>query len=121
MRDQYRGRGAGDARVIVVLGHPVARVSEALGVLHKVDRVAQRISSCRPVGDRTEIEHREGNGKHSHDDHGISGVGQSRLAERHGHLHEVGHGRRRIVFAPGNVQIVEPGDREERSHDDAIA
>ena len=43
VREQHRRRRAGDPRHVVVLGDPVAPVSEALDPLHEVDRVAQRL------------------------------------------------------------------------------
>ena len=43
VRDHDRGRRAGDAGRVVVLGDPIAVVSPLLGVLCEVERVSQRL------------------------------------------------------------------------------
>ena len=50
VRDQHGGRGAGDARHVVVLRDPVAQVAEPLHVAGEVDRVPERLPTEVPVG-----------------------------------------------------------------------
>src|SRR6185312_5311965 len=59
MSDQHRGRGAGDARHAVVLGHPETIEAPAFGVLRDVHRVRQRFGYRTTFGDRAQIEKRE--------------------------------------------------------------
>ena len=60
--DDDRGRGAGDARHVVVLGQPEALVAEALGVAGQVEGVGQRLRDVGALGHRGEVE----NGKRDH-------------------------------------------------------
>ena len=62
MGDDHRGRRAGDARHVVMLGEPVALVAEALGVAGEVERVPERLRDIAAFGDRRQVE----NGKRSH-------------------------------------------------------
>ncbi len=55
-RDQQGGRGAGDARIEMVLGEPVALVPGGLGSLRELDRVGDRLAGGRPARNRNEIE-----------------------------------------------------------------
>ena len=57
-------RSARDRLHVVVLGDPVALVTEALGVAREVEAVAQRIAGGRPARDRGEVEDGEGNRTH---------------------------------------------------------
>ena len=50
--ERHRGRRTRDAWQIVVLGHPVAPVSESFNVASEVQRVAQRLTSVATLGDR---------------------------------------------------------------------
>ena len=54
-------RGARDARHVVVLGDPVARVAEPLGVAGEVEAVAERVAGRRAERDRREVEDGKGN------------------------------------------------------------
>ena len=64
MADDDRGRGARDARHVVVLGQPVAVVAEPLGMACEIERVPQRLAGGAAFRHGREIE----NGKHSHGD-----------------------------------------------------
>ena len=55
--DQHRRRRAGDAGHVVVFGHPVPGVAEALDVLGELDRVRQCLGGGRAGRHRSEIEH----------------------------------------------------------------
>ena len=66
LADHDVGRGAGDRRQVVMLGHPVAGEAEPLGELREVDRVAQRRRAGRTGGDRREIEDGNGNTRRGH-------------------------------------------------------
>ena len=57
--DHHRGRRAGDAGHVVVLGEPEAPVAPALGVLREVERVAERLGRRPALDDRREIEDRK--------------------------------------------------------------
>ena len=59
-----RGRGPGHAGVEVVLGVPVPRVAESLGVLGQVDAIAEGLGGGRARGDRHQVEHGERGGGH---------------------------------------------------------
>ena len=59
-RNDHRGRGAGNARHVVMLGEPVAAVAEALGVAGEITRVRQRLRRVAAFQDRRKIENREG-------------------------------------------------------------
>ena len=63
MGDDHRGRRAGDAAHVVMLGEPVAEIAEALGVAGEVERVPERLRDVAAFGDRREVE----NGKRNHD------------------------------------------------------
>ena len=54
--ERDRGRGAGDARHRMMLGHPEAPIAEPLGSLGEVERVAQRPAGVGAFGDRGEVE-----------------------------------------------------------------
>jgi hypothetical protein len=45
----------------VVLGDPVALVTERFGVLYEVEALVQRLTRCFTEDDRNEIENRNGN------------------------------------------------------------
>src|SRR5688500_4878211 len=62
--DDDRGRGARDAGDVVVLGGPVARVAEPLGVAGEVERAMQRLGRGAARKDGREVEDREG-GRHA--------------------------------------------------------
>ena len=57
---QHRRRRAGDPGHVVVLGDPVAVISEALDVPHELDGVPQGLAGLGALGDDGEIEDREG-------------------------------------------------------------
>ena len=57
--DQHLGRRAREHRAAVVLGDPVAVVSQAVGVAGEVERVGERVRSGRARGDRGLVEHAE--------------------------------------------------------------
>ena len=59
MGERHRGRGAGDARQVVMLGHPVAPVAERLDMPCQVERVAQGLAGITAFSDRRKIENRE--------------------------------------------------------------
>ena len=54
--DHDVGRGARNRRKIVMLGDPIARVTEPVGDAGKIDRVAQRDGAGGTGGDRRKIE-----------------------------------------------------------------
>ena len=56
---QHRCGRAGDARHIVVLGHPVAAKAQTLGVLHRLARHIQRLAYAGAFAHRDQIQHRE--------------------------------------------------------------
>ena len=60
--DDDRGRSAGDARHVVVLGQPEAFVAEALGLAGQIESVGQRLRDIGALGHRGEVE----NGKRDH-------------------------------------------------------
>ena len=59
MGERHRGRRAGDAGQVVMLGHPVAPVAEPLDMAREVERIAQRLAGVAAFGDRGEIENGE--------------------------------------------------------------
>lgn len=59
MRQQYGGGRAGDPHHIVVLGHPISRIAEALGMLSEVDRLPQSETDVAPFGNGTEVKNRK--------------------------------------------------------------
>ena len=62
MGERYRGRGARDARQIVMLGHPETPVAERFDMARQIERVAQRLAGIAALGDRRKIK----NGKRNH-------------------------------------------------------
>ena len=63
---QQHGRGrAGDARHVVMLGEPEARVAEAFGMLRQLARAAEGVGGGAALEDRGEVEHRERHGHHA--------------------------------------------------------
>jgi len=52
VRERHRGRRTRDAWQIVVLGHPLAPVSESFDRAREVERVAQRLTRVATLGDR---------------------------------------------------------------------
>ena len=54
--DDDRGRGAGDAGHVVVLGHPEAAIAPALGVGGEIAGVVERAARIGLFGDADEIE-----------------------------------------------------------------
>ena len=62
MGERHGGRRAGDARQIVMLGHPIAPVAQRLDMAREVERVAQRLAGIAALDDRRQIE----NGKRDH-------------------------------------------------------
>ena len=61
MRDDDRRRRAGDARHVVMLGEPVAREAQPLGVPREIERAAERGGGVTALDDGREIENREPN------------------------------------------------------------
>ena len=59
LADHDIGRRARDRRQVVVLGEPVARIAEPVGVFGKIDRVAQRLGGRRACCDGREVENGE--------------------------------------------------------------
>ena len=59
MLNQDLRRRARDAGHAVMLGEPVARIAEPLGVAGQIDRFAQRIASGHAGANRGEVENRE--------------------------------------------------------------
>ena len=62
MRQRDRGRGTGDARQVVMLGHPVAAIAQRLDMAREVERIAQRLAGVAAFDNGGEIE----NGKWDH-------------------------------------------------------
>jgi hypothetical protein len=60
VRERDRGGGAGDARHVVVLGHPEAPIAQRLGTAREVERVPQRLAGVGVLGDGGEVEDGEG-------------------------------------------------------------
>ena len=60
--DHDRGRGAGDAGHVVMLGHPEAAIAPALGVGCEIAGVVERAARIGRLGDADEIEN--GQGRH---------------------------------------------------------
>ena len=58
--DHHRGRGAGDARHAVMLGHPVAGESQCLGMAGEIGRIGERLADGTAFDDGDEIEERIG-------------------------------------------------------------
>ena len=56
LSDHDVGRGTGDRRQIVVLGHPIAHIAQAVGEPRQIERIAQRLGAGRAGRDRREIE-----------------------------------------------------------------
>jgi hypothetical protein len=56
MADQHRGRGAGDAWHVVVLGQPVAVIAQGLGVPGQVEHVDEGIARRAAFRDGGEVE-----------------------------------------------------------------
>ena len=56
MSDHDRGRRAGDAGDIVVLGQPEPSVAPSLGVAGQVQRVAEGVGGRIPLADRSQVE-----------------------------------------------------------------
>ena len=54
-------RRAGDAREVVVFGHPEALVAPALGVLCEISRTPERLARVAAARDRRQVEDRERN------------------------------------------------------------
>jgi hypothetical protein len=60
--DHYRGRGAGNARHVVMFGEPEPLVIPAFGVLREIERVAEGLGRIAALVDRRQIQ----NGKRYH-------------------------------------------------------
>ncbi len=60
MGDHHRGRGAGDAGHVVMLGEPVAAIAETLRMAGEVEGVAERRAGVTALGDGREVEDGEG-------------------------------------------------------------
>ena len=54
------GRGAGDARHVVVFGEPIAPVAQPLGMAGKVERIGERLRGIAALRDRRQVENRKG-------------------------------------------------------------
>ena len=65
MRDDDRGRGAGDARHVVMLGHPDAAIAPVLGMGGEIAGVVERAARIGLFGDADEIEDRQCSHKNS--------------------------------------------------------
>ena len=62
LADHDVGRGARDVRQIVMLGDPIARVAQRIGVTREIEAVVQGLRGRRGRGHRRKIE----NGKRRH-------------------------------------------------------
>ncbi len=80
MRDGDRGRRAGDAGHVVVLGEPEAVVAPALRVLRQIDGVAKRLGGVAPLDDRRQIE--DGQRNHGPNDSSRRGRSHRRACAR---------------------------------------
>jgi hypothetical protein len=58
MRDHDRGRGAGDARHVMMLGHPETPVAQRLRLLRRRARMIERGTRVGPLADPHELENR---------------------------------------------------------------
>ena len=58
--DDDGGRGAGNARHVVMFGHPVARVTKRFGMLSQIQALGQGLAWCFTEDDRNEVENRDG-------------------------------------------------------------
>src|SRR5271155_2191624 len=63
MADHHAGRGAGDARHIVMLGHPVAVIAQPFRMAGKIQAAFQRQGRVAALDDGRKIEHRKWNGR----------------------------------------------------------
>ena len=59
VRDHHGGRGARNARHVVMFGEPEADVAEPLGMTREIEGVLERRRRVAPLRDRREIEHRK--------------------------------------------------------------
>ena len=82
MADHHRGRGAGDAGHVVVLGQPVAAVAQALGMPGEVEGVAQGLAGVAALDDRREVEDGEGDHPGNIAARAPAGARQSKIARR---------------------------------------
>jgi hypothetical protein len=62
--DHHRGRSAGDAGHIVMLGKPEPLVIPAFGVLRQIERIAEGLGRIAALINRRQVQNREGNHRH---------------------------------------------------------